>query len=164
MTARVPAATLVAMVVTLTACRDANSRAPAPAPAPPSVETPRPTPTASAPTAAPLRPTLPEPAAGGDAGVQSPAEAFAAEPIDRTWNTVAEQRVRAKLPGAKVACHQTLCEVTLAGDDAALARDLDRMNELRELAQSVVLTAPVEQDGRHVLRGYVRFDRPVEDD
>jgi hypothetical protein len=134
------------IVVALTACRDKEAPAPAP-----KVEPTTPAPAAVATPA----PALPGIDSGVDPRGLPPAEAFAAEETDRPWKVATERTLRtklAKVPGVKVDCRQSLCEIVATGD---AMKAIDQIRQLDDIAQSVTLTQPAEGE----LRAYLRFDR-----
>ena len=118
--------------------------------------------------AAPHATTTPAPVlvAIPDAGPEptTPAARFAAEPVDDDWKARTESELRkrlAKLPGgpAGLECRQTTCEIRVQGSQADMATAIRDLEELRDTAQSVLLTQPEDQgNGKLALRAYVRFD------
>jgi hypothetical protein len=137
------------IVVALAACHDKDAPPPSPKAAP--------APTAPAPAPTPV--ARPVPVLPGDAPIDPrslpPAEGFAAEEPDSAWKSATEKTLRArlaKLPGAKIECKQTLCEIAV-GVNGMTA--VDQLQQLNDIAQSVTLT----QTGGE-LRAYLRFDRP----
>lgn len=136
------------LAVSLAACKDKPSQSAAaspPAPsarARPAIRTPAPALPAPPPAAEPVR----EPS--------HVEQEFAAEPIDAAWASATEDTLRARVPGAQVTCHQTMCELVVSGDDAALHGPIDAMNTLSDLGASLLLT----RQGATV-RGYLRFVR-----
>ena len=138
----------VAVLLALAGCKDRTAKPAAPPPAPaPSVR--------AHPALATPAPRLPAPlpALAAPPAVE---QAFAAEPVDAAWSGPTEQKLRARVAGAEVTCHQTLCELEVSGDDAQLAHAIDAMNGLSDLASSIVLTRD-----HATVRGYVRFERPA---
>ncbi len=109
------------------------------------------------------RPSLPAPEVPAEAGVLTVQQTFEHEPIDRFWRTNTESQVRHRLPSASdVECHQTICRVTVVGNEHDIASAVDLMEteqSLRGIAQTIVLTAPEKRpDGSFALRAYARFD------
>ena len=59
-----------------------------------------------------------------------------------------------------VECRRSKCQLAITGTRQEVSRDIDQLQELRDIAQSVVLTRPDEQpDGRLALRAYLVFVR-----
>ena len=153
------------ILVGLVACRDGSAPPPPPAPATP---TPTPAPPIAAKpgsTAVTPRPSLPAPEEPGvTLTVQ---ETFEHEPIDRFWRANTEAQIKHRLPGASdVECHQTICRITVVGNQHDLAAAIDTMESeqsLRGIAQSILLAAPDKrEDGTLALRAYARFDHQPE--
>lgn len=138
------------LAVSLAACKDKPSQSPAALPPPPSA---RARPAVHAPA-----PALPAPLPAAEP-VREPShveQELAAEPVDAAWASATEDTLRARVPGAQVTCHQTLCALAVSGDDAALHGAIDAMNTLSDLGASILLT----RQGATV-RGYLRFVRPA---
>jgi hypothetical protein len=147
----------LALLVALAACKGHAHPAPPPGGSQAAARAPAAPHAARERTPAPL-PRLPEPAGSGSAATTA-AQAFAAEPTDGAWSGATEARIAHRLPGARVACHRTLCRVEVSGSEAELARAIDAMNGLSDLARSVTL-GRADADGKPVVRGYLEFERP----
>lgn len=97
--------------------------------------------------------------------LHTPADRFAAEPVDYGWKDREESELRrrlAHLPGGPPAleCRRATCLVTITASEPDLRGAIDALDQLRDIAQHVVLTAPAKQpDGKLALRAYLRFDR-----
>jgi hypothetical protein len=115
---------------------------------------------AGAPTPAPVLLETP------DAGPEptTPADRFAAEPVDSAWKAKTESELHTRLahmPGGppQIDCRQASCEVKVQGTQADMAAAIRDLEQLRDTAQSVLLTKPEDTgNGRLALRAYVRFD------
>lgn len=100
---------------------------------------------------------------------QVPARDPAGEPRDDAWAQATEAELRQRfqrIRGAKLAateCHETQCEVTVAGSAADVGKtiaDLEGDRGLHGYADTVRLTPPAKRpDGTVVLRVIVSFRR-----
>ena len=97
--------------------------------------------------------------------LHAPGDLFAAEEVDYGWKDREESELRrrlAHLPGGPPAleCRRATCLVTITAPEPELRAAIDALDQLRDVAQHVVLTAPAKQpDGKLALRAYLRFDR-----
>ena len=152
----------IVVVVGLVGCRDGSTPSvPAPALESAKIE-PKPAITPRSTTITP-RPSLPidvPTAPGVSLTVQ---QTFDQEPIDRFWRANTESKIKQRMPTASdVECHQTLCRITVIGNEHDLATAVDAMESersLRGIARSILLTAPDRRaDGTLALRAYASFD------
>ena len=97
--------------------------------------------------------------------LHTPGDRFAAEEVDYGWKDREESELRrrlAHLPGGPPAleCRRATCLVTITASEPQMRTAIDQLDQLRDIAQHVVLTAPAKQpDGKLALRAYLRFDR-----
>jgi hypothetical protein len=107
-------------------------------------------------------PALPVPEVPGDPNA-TPAQLFAAEQPDPTWKASTEKTLNDRLAKSgpwNVECRRSKCQLAVTGTRQELSRDIDQLQELRDIAQNVVLTRPDEQpDGKLALRAYLVFAR-----
>ncbi len=140
------------LALLLVACRDKPVPAPAPAP----------TPTTAKPAVVTPAPALPAPEVPGDPNA-TPAQLFAAEQPDPSWKATTEKTLNDRLAKSgpwQIECRRSKCQLAVTGTRPELSRDIDQLQELRDIAQSVVLTRPDEQpDGKLALRAYLVFAR-----
>jgi hypothetical protein len=146
----------VVLVFVLVSCRDKQ------APAPAATATPKP-------ATVTVAPALPTPEAPSDPNA-TPAQLFAAEQPDPAWKASTEKTLNDRLakpgdrglqsPSWHVECRRSKCQLAVTGTRQELSRDIDQLQELRDIAQNVVLTRPDEQpDGKLALRAYLIFAR-----
>jgi hypothetical protein len=137
------------LVVALIACRGSD------APPAPAKEAPR-AGSAATPSTAKPAPALPAPA-GPDPRALPAEQGFAVEKTDPAWAGPTESTLRtrlAKLP-AKIECRTSMCAISITGAPDDLARATDPLQQLNDVAASIMLTRPSEKE----LRAYLRFER-----
>ena len=94
-------------------------------------------------------------------------DAFAAEPIDRTWASTTQIALTDKLktvPNVRsTECHTTECVVVLVADKQGVGKSVELLTsdrELHKLARNILLTAPtLRSDGQYELHAFAQFDR-----
>jgi hypothetical protein len=86
---------------------------------------------------------------------------FAAEAPDATWKASTERTLHDRLAKTwKIDCRTSQCQVEIAGNRQEVAHAIDQLQQLRDIARSVVLTRPdVGSDSNLVLHAYVKFER-----
>ncbi len=97
----------------------------------------------------------------------NPSAAFERQTRDPSWAGPTETEIRnrvTKLGGRleSTECRHDHCLLTLRANEDQMMDLIAKLESARGLqgyAQSVYLTAPVEQDGKLVLRAYATFDR-----
>ena len=115
-------------------------------------------------------PSLPEPtviAPVPAAPSSAPSQEFETQTRDPAWAGATETEIRKRITklGARIdttECRHDRCLVTLRGTPDAMSDALAGLESsagLQGFAQSIYLTAPVEQDGMLVVRAYATFDR-----
>ncbi|MFN0248235.1 MAG: hypothetical protein ACKV2T_15190 [Kofleriaceae bacterium] len=116
--------------------------------------------------AAPVALEPPPPQAPADLSV-NPGTEFERQTRDPTWAgpTEAEIKNRVRKLGARVdaaECRHDRCMIALRGSESQMTDLLAKLESpagLQGYAQSIYLTAPVEQGGNLVVRAYATFDR-----
>lgn len=119
--------------------------------------------TAPPPATLPLQPPPPPPTTPP----QNPSKEFERQTRDPAWAgpTETEIKKRVQVLGAHLdaaECRQDRCLIALRGSEQEMAGVLAKLETpegLQGFAQSVYLTAPVDQGGTLVLRAYATFDR-----
>nr|HEX4316362.1 hypothetical protein [Kofleriaceae bacterium] len=132
----------------------------------------------AAPTSSPLPPEAPNPFVARDrpalpvastAPKQTAGQQFAAEERDNHWAAVTEIALRDRLAGlrdvrvAAPECHDTICRLQVTGSQQAIGRAISDLGTskhgIRDLAQSVILSAPEQTSDGLRLVAYARFQR-----
>lgn len=104
-------------------------------------------------------------AAVADAGPSPQQQAFTAQTRDPAWAGTTEAEIKrrlATLKGAKLEaaeCRDSQCELTIGGSTEDVTTALSALEGFRDIAQSMVLTAPEMRDNKMVVRAYLQFDR-----
>jgi hypothetical protein len=96
-----------------------------------------------------------------------PSEAFESQTRDPAWAGPTEVELTKRIATIggqldRTECRHDRCVLALRGSSESLAETLARLessNGLTGFAQSIYLTAPIEQNGVMVVRAYATFDR-----
>jgi hypothetical protein len=118
------------------------------------------------PPTAPVVVEPPPPQAPADPSV-NPTKEFERQTRDPTWAGPTEIEIKKRVTklGARVdttECRHDRCLISLRGSEEQMTDVLAKLESsegLQGFAQSIYLTAPVEQGGKLVVRAYATFDR-----